>query len=118
MTAGLIVDPRGLPATFNIIKYVHIKDVALAHVGAIARPETRGRRYLLTAGPASVERIAFLLRKSFPEHVGRIAEAEDKEIPSPFEADGTPAEAAFGFKYRGLEETVKNWGEQIFSLQA
>ncbi|KAL8279315.1 hypothetical protein RQP46_008352 [Phenoliferia psychrophenolica] len=121
MTAQSILDVPEIPLTSSALttfkKYVHIKDVARAHVGAVTRPETQGQRYLLMGGPASCERAAFLLRKLFPEHASRIARADDKPIEMPFDADGTPAERAFGFKYLGLEETLKDWGQQVFALE-
>ncbi|KAK4703920.1 hypothetical protein P7C70_g2296, partial [Phenoliferia sp. Uapishka_3] len=116
MTAKVLIDTPSLPPVSIFSKYVHIHDVALAHVGAIARPESRGKRYLLVAGPSSCEQAAFVLRKLFPAQAGRIAPAEDKPLEVIDTADGTPAEQAFGFKYRTFEETMQDYGEQLFSL--
>lgn len=110
---------RHLPHTdiFNKIqKYVAIQDVVRAHVEAILRPETSGKRYLLTAGNASAEKVAFLLRKNFPEQAHRIPEVEDGPIPDPYGLDGRPAETAFNFVYQTLEETVVDFGNQLFEL--
>lgn len=101
---------------YDFQKYVSIQDVVRSHVQAILRPETSGKRYLITAGKASAEAVAFLLRKNFPEQAHRIPDVEDGPIPDPYGLDGRPAESAFGFVYQTLEQTVLDFGKQLFEL--
>lgn len=71
-------------------KAVDIRDVSLAHVKAIARPETAGKRYLLVAHDNSIDYTATLLRAHFPEQAHRIPEPKNLEKPQGgIEIDGS-----------------------------
>lgn len=113
-----IVDKPSIAHCRLLTKYVDVRDVAVSHVQAILKPETQGKRYLLLAGSASVEEIAQVTRKLFPRQADRIVPVPADKIFTPeYGADGTPAEKAFGFTYRSLEQTQKDWGDQYFGLE-
>lgn len=103
-------------------KVVDIRDVAFSHVQALLLhgPSISGQRYLLVAHDNSAEYTAQLLRKNFPQFGERIAPTPEElvQLKAAIVVDGTPAEKAFGFKYRGVEETIKDWGESLFALPA
>lgn len=61
------------------------------HVQVILQPEAQGKRYLSLAGSSSVENIAQVLRKLFPEQAARIVPVPaDKPFVPLFGADGSP----------------------------
>ena len=47
--------------------YVEVRDITLAHVLAMTTPEAGNQRFIITAGAASCQKIADILRAKFPE---------------------------------------------------
>lgn len=97
-----------IPDTGNFF-FVDVRDVALAHVRAMERPEAAGKRFFVTAGHFSNKELVEVVRKNFPELKG---------IPSEHVAGGNyPEGGVYGFdnsrvqkvlgiQFKGLEKSV------------
>jgi nucleoside-diphosphate-sugar epimerase len=123
----------GLEPTAPVFTWCDVRDVALAHVRAIQRPEAGGKRFYIVAGYFSNKRLADVIRSAaaaarFPGGPGGL---EDK-LPSPEVAgeDDFPGEddiygfdnlrsrEVLGIEYRGLEESVVDTVRSILEWQA
>jgi len=102
---GEFQDPNLLmePSTF-----VNVQDVGRAHVLAIEKAEKAdGERYILDAGPYSMQQVVDTFREAFPERQNVIA----KGTPGNYKRgvtklDGSKATRDLGIKYSDLQKTV------------
>ncbi|KAI0181689.1 putative NAD dependent epimerase/dehydratase [Hypoxylon sp. FL1284] len=72
----------GIPAT-GIYLWVDVRDVALAHVEAMVRPEAGGKRFFVTAGYFDNRKIVRAVRDNFPDLASK--------LPDPANAKADPA---------------------------
>lgn len=107
---------EGLPPT-RVVIWVDVRDLALAHVRAIERPDTAGgKRFFVTAGYFRNSEVADIVKKNFPDLKGKLPESYEavpKEFP--FGIDNSRSKEVLGLEYRGLEETIV---DLVKSLQA
>lgn len=104
-----------LPPT-RVVIWVDVRDLALAHVRAIERPEAAGKRVLVTAGFFRNSDIADIAKRRFPELKDKLPESYE-QVPKefPFKIDNRRSKEVLGIEYRDLEETVV---DLVKSLQA
>ncbi|KAF3766421.1 NAD(P)-binding protein [Cryphonectria parasitica EP155] len=93
--------------------WVDVRDVALAHVLAIEKPELAGRRLFTTAGYYSNREILDAARKNFPELADKFpAEGATGGEPIPadktFKFDNSETTKALGFQWTTLETTTSD----------
>ncbi|WOO83174.1 Putative uncharacterized oxidoreductase [Vanrija pseudolonga] len=108
---------------FEFAGMVDVRDVAYATVKALSTPEAGGERYILSAhtlfnndlaiGATSDEANAAGLTRGNTDPAFR-AELDSKAIIY----DGSKAEKAFGFKYRGKDETIAETVKTIHKNRA
>ncbi len=88
--------------------WIDVRDLAIAHVEALLKPEAGGRRYL----PSAPERFSYgLAAKIILEHdsfnwaKGQV-EPEQQQIDSSHGMDGETVANELGFQYRSFRDTV------------
>ncbi|RSH76694.1 methylglyoxal reductase (NADPH-dependent) gre2 [Apiotrichum porosum] len=95
-------------APFN---WVDARDVAQAHVRALAVPEAGGERFITSAGPAGPNDYVLAFERFFPDRTtypkGNKAEVATWHAKSDL-FDGSKAERVLGIKYHQLDESVKD----------
>jgi nucleoside-diphosphate-sugar epimerase len=99
----------------NLMAYVSVEDVALAHVRAIERgSDTNGERFILSAGTYDPQQIVDILRKHYPERKEIIPQGTPgKYQPRDQFLDGSKATKALGIQYKDLETSVIELSESI-----
>lgn len=100
------------PST-NIFQWVDVRDLALAHVLAIEKPEAAGQRFLLSSGQYSNRDIVECIREAFPELRDGLPTGEEALKTGDFPPAGhwygwdcTKAEEVLGISFRSLKECV------------
>ncbi|KAH8767313.1 hypothetical protein F5883DRAFT_554788 [Diaporthe sp. PMI_573] len=111
----------GLEPTAPVFTWCDVRDVALAHVRAVMRPDAGGKRFYVVSGHFSNKRLADVIRREFPE-------LDDKLPPEGFAVDDFPGDVygfdnrrsreVLGIEYRGLEESVVDTVRSILEWQA
>jgi nucleoside-diphosphate-sugar epimerase len=99
--------------------WVDVRDVALAHVRAIEKPEAAGQRFFITAGFFKNSEIVDIVKKKFPQLSDRLPEkyeALPKEFP--FAYDNSKGKKVLGFQYRSLEDCVTDLVESLLKAGA
>ena len=102
-----------------IYLWVDVRDLALAHVRAIERPEAVGKRVFVVAGFYRNAEIADALKKNLPQLVEKLPvgyEALPREFPYGF--DNSLSKAVLGIQYRSLEESVSDSARAILNAVA
>ncbi|KAJ9648679.1 methylglyoxal reductase (NADPH-dependent) gre2 [Coniosporium tulheliwenetii] len=96
---------NGAPPTFTS-PWVDVRDVALAHVLALEKPEASGTRFLLNGGFLTHADYVAIAKEKFPSLRDRLPEKVERETPKDPAVDTEPSEKVLGFKYKTLEESV------------
>lgn len=99
--------------------WVDVRDVADAHVRALAVPEAGGRRYLLAQGVYCNQEIADVARRVLSEHRDRIPVGEPgtREADTHFGVDATETERVLGLSWRGLDDCLSSVLPQLFEIE-
>ncbi|KAK6369864.1 uncharacterized protein PV06_01788 [Exophiala oligosperma] len=108
----LLGKPRDGPVGSPI--YVDVRDLALAHVLSIEKPEASGQRIFMAAGMGSEKEMGDIIKRSFPELAKNVRDDLVADMP-PYGIDNSKAKKILGITYRSLEETVV---DTVKSLQA
>ncbi|KZP03952.1 aldehyde reductase II [Athelia psychrophila] len=95
-------DPVALPK-MDWPGWVDVRDVARAHVNALVTPAAAGKRWIVSAGMASYEDIADVVRRRFPA----LTPSSETQRIEHYTIDASPALRALGLgTYIPLEKTV------------
>ncbi|KAE8553905.1 hypothetical protein EYB25_002443 [Talaromyces marneffei] len=100
----------GLPYT-GIFMWVDVRDLAVAHVLAIEKPEAAGQRFLVSPGQYSNKEIAECIREAFPElrdglPTGDALKGGDFPPTGWYGWDNTKSKEVLGVTYRPLKECI------------
>lgn len=102
--------------------FVDVRDVAKAQVAAIADDKLAGHRLILSAGRFSLQSLADIINKKYPQLKGKIARGvpgSDKEaIDSLATLDNHVTKELLGFEFIGLTESVMDTVNQILKVDA
>ncbi|KAF2011376.1 NAD dependent epimerase/dehydratase [Aaosphaeria arxii CBS 175.79] len=97
--------------------WVDVRDLAVAHVEALLRPEAGGKRYTVTSPEKySYGLVADIIKEEFPSIKDRIA-AGNQPVVDTHDLDGHTAAKELGVKYTGFKQTVKDFVEEALSLE-
>ena len=107
----------------GVFLWVDVRDIALAHVLAMEKPEAAGKRFFVVAGYFSNKEVAEIVAKNFPEladkvPTGEALKAGDFPEGGPEKAmrfDNSRVKEVLGLGFRSLEESVV---DTVKSLQA
>ncbi|KAI1506686.1 NAD dependent epimerase/dehydratase [Biscogniauxia marginata] len=98
-----------IPPT-GVFLWVDVRDVALAHVNAIERPEAGGKRFFTTAGKFKNRDLVDLVRKNFPGLAGQLPDDSVKGGDYPEGGvhgyDNSRATKVLGIDWISLEKSV------------
>ncbi|KAM3511856.1 hypothetical protein MY11210_004474 [Beauveria gryllotalpidicola] len=101
--------------------WVDVRDVADAHVRALAVPEAGGRRFLLAQGVYCNQELADVARTVLPPaYQARIPLGEPgvREAHTHFGVDATETERVLGVSWRGLDDCLRDLVPQLFEIEA
>ncbi|KAI0602331.1 NAD dependent epimerase/dehydratase [Biscogniauxia sp. FL1348] len=106
-----------IPPT-GVYLWVDVRDVALAHVNAMERPEAGGKRFFITAGNFSNRDLVAAARKNFPSLASQLPDESVKGGEYPEEGvygyDNSRATKILGIEWIPLEKSAT---DTIKSLQ-
>jgi nucleoside-diphosphate-sugar epimerase len=87
--------------------WVDVRDVALAHVRAIERPEAGGRRFLMVGGYWTNKDLVDVIREHFPTLRSNLPSNVQSDIPKDvFSFDNRPSKEILGIQYHPFERCV------------
>ncbi len=103
----------------RITAWVDVRDLALAHVEALLRPEAGNHRFLVASPEKyTYQRAADILRQEFAWAMGEVTKGDEgAPIPDRFDVDGETAAQVFGIQYKSFKECVLETGAQLKALQ-
>ncbi|KAH8593192.1 putative NADPH-dependent methylglyoxal reductase GRP2 [Bisporella sp. PMI_857] len=100
--------------------WIDVRDLALAHVLAIEKPEAAGKRFFTTAGYFSNKEITEVIRKNFPELEDQLP---GKDVPGGdypkeglYKYDNKRSVEVLGLKFRTLEESIADLVKSLKGL--
>ncbi|KAJ5895018.1 hypothetical protein N7495_006709 [Penicillium taxi] len=109
-------------APTEVIIWVDVRDIALAHVRAIEVPEAGGQRFFITAGHYNNKQIVELARETHPELGSKLPPQDvEGDFPNPesvFDIDNKKSVEVLGLKYRPLSQTVKDTIDSLLAVGA
>ncbi|KAI0469622.1 3-beta hydroxysteroid dehydrogenase/isomerase family protein [Xylaria cf. heliscus] len=105
------------PPTVNYL-FVDVRDLALAHVLALEKPEAAGQRFLVTAGNYSNAEIAQVIGEEYPEYrdrmpIGEALKPGERPATGVNGYDNRKSIEVLGLEYRALREAVIGVVESI-----
>ncbi|KAF4628917.1 hypothetical protein G7Y89_g9235 [Cudoniella acicularis] len=105
------------PPTVNYL-FIDVRDLALAHVLALEKPEAENQRFLVTAGNYSNAEIAQIIGEEYPEFkdrmpVGEALKLGERPATGVNGYDNRKSIEVLGMKYRPLRESVLGVVESI-----
>ncbi|KAG9127084.1 methylglyoxal reductase (NADPH-dependent) gre2 [Ceratobasidium sp. 392] len=106
--------------SYNI--WTDVRDVAIAHVAAMEKPEAGNQRFFITEGNYNIGQIADFVWRHYSER------AQAKGVPKSTPEDGYPPEGNYhadnskskeilGIKYTPFETTLRDQMEQFIALE-
>lgn len=111
----------GLEPTAPVFTWVDVRDVALAHVRAVARPAAGGSRFYVVGGYFSNKRLADIIRAQHPELAAGLPPQEEARDDFPGDVygfDNRRSREVLGIDYRRLEDSVGDTVGSILEWQA
>ncbi|KAI0391862.1 3-beta hydroxysteroid dehydrogenase/isomerase family protein [Xylariaceae sp. FL0594] len=98
------------PPTVNYL-FVDVRDLALAHVLALQKPEAANQRFLITAGNYSNAEIAQTIAQEYPEYADRMPTGEalkpgERPATGVNGYDNRKSIEVLGMEYRSLKDSV------------
>lgn len=102
--------------------YVDVRDLALAHVLAIEKPEAGGKRFFTVSSHFSNKEIAEIIGQEFPEFRDRLPSGEAL-APGDYPADGvygfdnSRSREILGLKFRTLKESVVDAVHSLLAVE-
>jgi len=101
---------------------VDVRDVAIAHVNAIERPEAGGKRFLVTASQFSNQQIADVIVKNFPQLADKLPATREPNNGFPeggvYNGDNTRSKEILGLEYTPLEKSITDLVQVALQMAA
>ncbi|KAJ5924397.1 NAD(P)-binding protein [Penicillium verhagenii] len=102
--------------------YVDVRDLGLAHVLAIEKPEAGGKRFFTVSSHFSNKEIAEIIGQEFPEFLDRLPSG-DALAPGDYPADGvygfdnSRSREILGLKFRTLRESIVDAVHSLLAVE-
>ncbi|KAJ5721863.1 NAD(P)-binding protein [Penicillium malachiteum] len=102
--------------------YVDVRDLALAHVLAIEKPEAGGKRFFTVSSHFSNKEIVEIIAEAFPEFQDRLPSG-DGLIPGDYPADGvygfdnSRSREVLGLEFRNLKESIVDAVHSLLAVE-
>ncbi|PVH99438.1 NAD dependent epimerase/dehydratase [Periconia macrospinosa] len=98
--------------------WVDVRDLAVAHVEALLRPEVGGKRFTVASPDKfSYSKVADIVSGEFDWGEKRVTKGKRQEIDESHDLDGETAGTELGVRYRSFRQTVKDFIEQAAGLE-
>ncbi|KAJ5541662.1 NAD(P)-binding protein [Penicillium frequentans] len=102
--------------------YVDVRDLALAHVLAIEKPEAGGKRFFTVSSHFSNKEIAEIIGQEFPEFRDRLPTGEalapgDYPADGVYDFDNSRSREILGLKFRTLKESVVDSVHSLLAVE-
>lgn len=98
--------------------WVDVRDLAVAHVEALLRPEAGGNRYAVASPEKfSYGIVAGIIADEFERGRDRVAKGDRQVIDDSHDLDGETAAEELGVKYRPFKHTVKDFINQAIEME-
>ena len=113
----VVVGTNPLP-DFELRACVDVRDVALAHVEALLRPEAGGQRFIINSPERfSSQLLADILRKEFSWAREESTKGDEgAPVPEQAEFEGETGARVLGIRYRGLQACILETAPQLREL--
>lgn len=109
---------NGIPPTAPVFTFVDVRDVALAHLKAVTVPEAGGNRFYVVGGHFSNNRIANIIRKSYPDLSRSLPEEAEDDLPADvYDFDNSKSRKVLGLEYTSFEKSVEDTIQSILDLK-
>lgn len=96
------------PADILFPAFVHVIDLAEAHVNAIERPQTAGKRYFVAAGTFQCPDVCHIIREDFPEPADQVPDPLKTLRIRNYGVDGGSAIAKLEIDYKGIRQAIRD----------
>ncbi|RDL38294.1 putative NADPH-dependent methylglyoxal reductase GRP2 [Venustampulla echinocandica] len=103
---------EGIPET-GVYIWTDVRDLALAHVRALERPEAANKRFFVTAGYFSNRVLANIIRKNYPKLADKLPgdSVQGGDYPeggqaSVYKTDNSRTREVLGIEFRSLESSI------------
>jgi nucleoside-diphosphate-sugar epimerase len=98
--------------------WIDVEDLAETSLKALTFPETNHERFLVTQGSYDTQEIADIIRERLPEtHRAPLGEPGKRLADTHYACDSSKAQRLLGVKFRGLEESIVPFAEQLYDLE-
>lgn len=99
--------------------WVDVRDLAIAHIEALIRPEAGNRRFAVASPEAiSHQLVADILRQELTWAKDVVKKGDEgAPVPPSFALDGTVAQEVLGLKYRSFRESVVDAVSQFKEIE-
>ncbi|KAK5050092.1 hypothetical protein LTR84_004212 [Exophiala bonariae] len=102
-----------------IFLWIDVRDLATAHVKALAEPKAKGKRIFVVAGFYRNSEIADAINKNFPQLQDRLpANYAAEPLSFPYEIDNSLSKEILGIQYRSLDECVRDSVNAMLAFKA
>ncbi|KAL4863939.1 hypothetical protein BDV12DRAFT_206064 [Aspergillus spectabilis] len=109
------------PVPQNIFwSFVHVRDVAEAHLRAYDTPEAGGERFFICKGNFTYQAFVDVLRENIPEIRDRVpvGNSGNGAVPDDvYTIDVSKSEKVLGLKYHSLKETIVDAARSLLELE-
>ncbi|KAI0111197.1 ketoreductase [Nemania sp. FL0031] len=107
----------GLEPTVPVFTWVDVRDVALAHLRAMAVPNAGGNRFYIVGGHFTNKQIADVIRDRFPPLADRLPADAVEDLPDDvYHFNNSKSREVLGIEYTSLEKSVEDTARSILEL--
>ncbi|KAG0132046.1 hypothetical protein HOY82DRAFT_558725 [Tuber indicum] len=111
---------NGAPPS-GVYIWVDVRDLALSHILALENLEAGGKRFFITEGYFSNQKIIDVIRENFPQFVTGLPEEDQPNGGYPqdlYKADNSRSKQLLGLTYRGLGLSITDLVQSLVELGA
>lgn len=107
-----------VPPTKPVFTWCDVRDVALAHVRAMTRPDAGGQRFYIVGGHFSNRRIAEVVMRTHPQlaqqgQLPDVTAAEDDLPADVYRFDNARSRTVLGLEYRDFDTCIRDTVDSI-----
>lgn len=117
---GLITNAQQMPED-RLPLFCHARDVADAHVRAMANKDAHGQRFLLCGGKFNWAMAVNHIAETFPDLKSRLPngweQAQSKPVSEYASLDTEPAERVLGMKFKDWKQTLNESVDSLLQLE-
>ncbi|KXS17652.1 3-beta hydroxysteroid dehydrogenase/isomerase family protein [Gonapodya prolifera JEL478] len=97
--------------------FVHVVDLAIAHVLAYTTPSASNNRFLISDGVYSWQQVCDMIRAEYPALRDVVPVGKPREYPILEAIDNTKSKTELGMSYRGMKAILKESVDQFLTMK-